>query len=204
MLTMHGGLYLQLRTEGALQARAILAARLAGIVLIVAFAAAGCLGRHGPRRLPDHRDAAAGFRVRSRSRRPSRGCAGGWLANYATQPWTLARADRRLRRRAARRAGRLARKRAGVAFLLSCIGVAGVVLHGRFRDVPVHHAVVEPPARAASRSGTRCRVTCTLQVMFWAVVIFVPLIVAYTSWVYRVMRGKVTAAYIRENEKSAY
>lgn len=34
--------------------------------------------------------------------------------------------------------------------------------------------------------------------------IFMPLIVLYTSWAYRVMRGKVNAAYIRENEHGAY
>ncbi len=35
-------------------------------------------------------------------------------------------------------------------------------------------------------------------------VIFMPIIVTYTSWAYSVMAGKVTAAYIRENEHSAY
>ena len=40
--------------------------------------------------------------------------------------------------------------------------------------------------------------------LFWATLIFMPIIVAYTSWAYSVMAGKVTAAYIRENEHSAY
>jgi len=31
-----------------------------------------------------------------------------------------------------------------------------------------------------------------------------PIIIAYTSWAYKVMAGKVTAAYIRENEHAAY
>jgi cytochrome d ubiquinol oxidase subunit II len=31
-----------------------------------------------------------------------------------------------------------------------------------------------------------------------------PLIVLYTSWAYRVMGGKVTPAYVRENSHSAY
>ena len=43
-----------------------------------------------------------------------------------------------------------------------------------------------------------------LGIMFWATIIFMPIIVAYTSWAYSVMAGKVTAAYIRENEHSAY
>ena len=44
----------------------------------------------------------------------------------------------------------------------------------------------------------------TLGIMFWATLIFMPLIVTYTSWAYRVMRGKVTEAYIRENDHAAY
>ena len=44
----------------------------------------------------------------------------------------------------------------------------------------------------------------TLQVMLWAVVLFVPLIVVYTSWVYRVMRGKVTIEHVRQGGHSLY
>jgi len=31
-----------------------------------------------------------------------------------------------------------------------------------------------------------------------------PLIILYTGWAYRVMRGKVTADYVRKNEHGAY
>src|SRR5665811_836446 len=44
----------------------------------------------------------------------------------------------------------------------------------------------------------------TLGIMLWATLIFIPLIVFYTGWAYRVMRGKVTAAHIQENEHAAY
>jgi cytochrome d ubiquinol oxidase subunit II len=44
----------------------------------------------------------------------------------------------------------------------------------------------------------------TLSIMFWATMIFMPLIIFYTSWAYSVMRGKVTAAYIKEHEHAAY
>jgi cytochrome d ubiquinol oxidase subunit II len=40
--------------------------------------------------------------------------------------------------------------------------------------------------------------------MFWAALIFVPIILTYTAWAYSVMAGKVTEAYIRENDHSAY
>jgi cytochrome d ubiquinol oxidase subunit II len=44
----------------------------------------------------------------------------------------------------------------------------------------------------------------TLNVMFIAVVVFLPIIVVYTSWVYRVMRGKITEEKIREETHSVY
>jgi cytochrome bd ubiquinol oxidase subunit II len=44
----------------------------------------------------------------------------------------------------------------------------------------------------------------TLGIMFWATLIFMPLIIFYTGWAYKVMAGKVTAAYIRENDHAAY
>lgn len=34
----------------------------------------------------------------------------------------------------------------------------------------------------------------TLQLMFWAAIIFLPIVITYTSWVYRIMRGKVKIA----------
>ena len=40
--------------------------------------------------------------------------------------------------------------------------------------------------------------------MFWVTVIFMPLIILYTGWAYKVMSGKVTAAYVRERNHSAY
>ena len=40
--------------------------------------------------------------------------------------------------------------------------------------------------------------------MLVATLIFMPIIILYTRWAYRVMRGKVTADYVRENSHSAY
>ena len=44
----------------------------------------------------------------------------------------------------------------------------------------------------------------TLQIMLWAVLLFLPLIVLYTRWVYRVMRGPVTVEQIRGQSKRLY
>jgi cytochrome d ubiquinol oxidase subunit II len=44
----------------------------------------------------------------------------------------------------------------------------------------------------------------SLGIMLVAALVFMPLIIIYTSWAYGVMRGKVTIAHIQANEHSAY
>ena len=44
----------------------------------------------------------------------------------------------------------------------------------------------------------------TLNLMFIAVVVFLPIVLVYTSWVYRVMRGKITEEKIIEETHIAY
>jgi cytochrome d ubiquinol oxidase subunit II len=40
--------------------------------------------------------------------------------------------------------------------------------------------------------------------MLAAVIVFLPIVLAYTGWVYRVMRGKVTQRLLEENRQSLY
>ncbi|MGN6671048.1 MAG: cytochrome d ubiquinol oxidase subunit II [Candidatus Nucleicultricaceae bacterium] len=42
----------------------------------------------------------------------------------------------------------------------------------------------------------------TLKIMLLAVVVFLPFVLAYTAWIYRVMRGKVTSADIEANSNA--
>ncbi len=44
----------------------------------------------------------------------------------------------------------------------------------------------------------------TLAIMLGAVAIFLPIILAYTGFVYRVMRGPVREADVAKNSKTAY
>ena len=44
----------------------------------------------------------------------------------------------------------------------------------------------------------------TLQIMLGVVVVFLPLVLLYTAWVYRVMRGSVSVENIRENSHNLY
>jgi cytochrome d ubiquinol oxidase subunit II len=44
----------------------------------------------------------------------------------------------------------------------------------------------------------------TLKIMFWAVVILLPIVLAYTVWAYVQMWGKVTVADIEARKHQAY
>ncbi len=44
----------------------------------------------------------------------------------------------------------------------------------------------------------------TLFIMLIATVIFLPIVLIYTIWVYRVLRGKVTVETIKANQETAY
>jgi cytochrome d ubiquinol oxidase subunit II len=201
LLTMHGGFYLQLRTEGAVRQRAVLASRIAGAIFVAAFAAAGywvATGLDGFQIVamppPDSAFVPAAKTV---ERLPA-----GWLHNYAKHPWTVAAPL------AAFGATLLALavsggRRAGFAFAMSSVAVAGAVLTGGFALFPF---IMPSSSDLASSLTVWDAVSSrrTLQVMFWAVVIFLPLIVLYTGWVYRVMRGKINVQRVRDGGHGLY
>ncbi|HKN09765.1 MAG TPA: cytochrome d ubiquinol oxidase subunit II [Pseudomonadota bacterium] len=201
MLTMHGAIYLQLRTDGAVQARAKRAALVCGCVFLVAFALAGIWVARG----------IDGFHILTM---PSPDSAfvpqaktverlrGGWLGNYAQYPWSMLAPvlafGGSLLALAASRLGR-----AGIGFVLSCLGVAGVVLTAGFAMFPFVLPSSSDP-RSSLTAYDAVSSHRTLQIMFWVVVLFLPLVLAYTSWAYRVMRGTVTEHKVREGGRHMY
>jgi len=44
----------------------------------------------------------------------------------------------------------------------------------------------------------------TLMIMLVSTIIFMPIIIIYTSWVFKVMRGTVSSKYIDDNSHSVY
>jgi len=200
MLTMHGAFYLQLRTDGAVHERSVRAARVAGLVFLALFAAAGvwiATGIDGYRitGMPSADSAfAPGLKTVERVQT-------GWLANYSKYRWTIAAPV------AVFGAGLLAlafvRRLPTTALILSCASVAGVVLTAGFALFPFIMPSSSQPASSLTAWDAVSSYR-TLQVMFWAVVIFLPIIILYTSWVYRVMRGKITTEHVRQNSHSLY
>jgi len=201
MLVMHGAVYLQLKTEDVINARAKLAVRLAGIVMIVSFATAGMwlsTSIDGFRILsgPD------GNAVPNILGKVVEQGAGFWLSNYSSYPWMMlapvlgfAGAGLALLFSAL--------DRPGTAFVASGTSLAGVILTAGFSMFPfIMPSSLDPNSSLTMWDAVSSHLT--LQLMFWAVLIFLPLIIVYTSWVYRVMRGKVTEASVSEQSHSLY
>jgi cytochrome d ubiquinol oxidase subunit II len=201
MITFHGAIYLAHRTEGVIQRRAIRAALLFGTLLLLSFAGAGvwlALAIPGyviqsavdPAALPNPLDKTV---VRE---------AGAWLANYARYPGTIALPVMGL---VGALAGMLlvARRLTLPAFVASSLAIVGVIGTAGASMFPfIMPSSSHPNSSLTAWDSVSSR--GTLGIMLVATLVFMPLIVVYTSWAYRVMAGKVTAAYIRQHEHSAY
>lgn len=95
------------------------------------------------------------------------------------------------------------RQRAGAAFITSSLAVSGVIMTAGLSMYPF----LMPSSSRPDHSLTiwdSCSSALTLKVMFWITLLFMPIVIAYTGWVYRVLRGKITVARIREDQHTAY
>ncbi|MGC2781378.1 MAG: cytochrome d ubiquinol oxidase subunit II [Bradyrhizobium sp.] len=202
MITMHGGTYLAHRTEGVIQARAVRGARWAALIMVGGFVVAGLWLRFGgidgyaisstldPGALPDPLSKTV---VRS---------ADAWWTNYGRWPllWVLPLLGIGCALLAATLTAANRTLSAFVASSFAIIGVIGTAGATMFPFVMPSSSV--PNASLTVWDSVSSRLT--LGLMFWATMIFMPLIIFYTGWAYRVMHGKVTEAQIRANEHSAY
>ncbi|MBB3225159.1 cytochrome d ubiquinol oxidase subunit II [Pseudoduganella umbonata] len=202
MLVMHGAGWLVLKTDGAVAARARAWGIGAAVATVVLYAAAGAA-------LWSFID---GYRITSEVvtagasnplfKTVQAGAGGAWFANYAAHPWTIAAP-------AAGFAGALlamlalARRREGAAVLCSGLSVAGIVLSVGASMFPfILPSSLQPAASLTVWDSSSSHLT--LFIMLVGSAIFLPLIVSYTSWVYKVMWGKVDAAGISGGKQHAY
>lgn len=201
MVTFHGAVYLMHRTEGDIQRRARAWATATGLLTLAAFTLAGVWLAYGI----DGYVITSAINVAAQPdpltktvvRAP-----GAWLANYRLYPSTLlvpllAYAGFGLALLLARRSLTFA------AFWASAVGLAGVI---GTAGVSMFPFVMPSSLDLASSLTVWDSVSSqrTLGVMLVATLIFMPTIIVYTRWAYSVMRGKVTAAYVREHDHSAY
>jgi cytochrome d ubiquinol oxidase subunit II len=200
MIAFHGANYLIVRTEGTIQKRAGSAATLFGLLTIIAFAVCGVLimGIKGYNLVSGPEAGAMQSPVGKIVEMKS----GAWLHNFARVP--LLWAFPALGFIGALAGIVFARQLKGVlAFISSSVAMLGVIFTAGVAMFPF----VLPSSSTPSHSLTAWDCVSserTLGIMFWVALIMTPIVITYTGWAYRIMRGKITVAHIEANKHSVY
>lgn len=195
MLVMHGGLYLAIKTESPIRERAIRFARFAAIMTALLFALGGIWvlrGIDGYVVVSDINPSGFSNPIH-KSVMPQLGA---WLNNYGFFPAGIALPV--LGVLGAIGASVTARFGSGkVAFVFSSASIIGIIGTFGFSLFPF----ILPSSNNLSSSllvWDASSSYLTLLVMLFAVVIFLPIVLLYTAWVYRVLRGKVTRTTVED------
>lgn len=200
MLSMHGANFLMLKTDGAVAQRAARYSIGAALLTMLLFGAAGVWVAHlngyqlvgtinpdGPSN-PLYKQAIV--------------VSGAWIHNYQQWPWLMlvpliAFAG------AFCSISFVGMNKALSAWISSAVSVAGIISTAGISMFPF----LMPSSSNPSMSLTVWDASSshlTLMIMLVATVIFMPIILFYTSWVYYIMRGKVTSVDINNHSKDRY
>jgi len=201
MLTLHGASYLALKASGAVVDRAVRSGRLAASITIGLFILAGIwvsLGIDGYAvTSPLLHDGPSNPLAKLVVRQP-----GAWLNNYRTFPATMVAPVAAIAA-VAISAILLGVRRPGAAFIASGTGVAAVIATAGVSVFPfLLPSSLDPRMSLTVWDASSSRLT--LMIMLWATAIFLPLILIYTTWVYRILRGPITAAFVEGDSSTIY
>lgn len=202
MMVLHGASWIALRTEGVLARRARCAAVVAGGVFVIAFAAAGVWASSGltglrMAALPDVNQ------VLMPTMKSVTAAPGAWLDTYRLYPWTWVIPGAALAGALLAMAMSALGRRAGFGFLGSAVAVGATVITAGVALFPF----VMPSGTRPDHSLTlwdSVSSPLTLNLMFWAVVLLLPPVIAYTTWAYRVLRGTITESTVEQDPHSLY
>ncbi len=201
MLLMHGAAYLGVKAGEPVASRARQAGGVAAFATLVLFALAGLATAF----------LIQGYAITSAidPAGPSNPLGktvvtqtGSWLANYGAHPWMLAAPG--LGFAGALLAFFLFRAaRPVVTWLATSVSVVGIVATAGVSMFPFLLPSSSSPSSSLTvwdASSSRL----TLGVMLAAAVVFVPIVLAYTAWVFRVLRGRVTSEEITRDPHGVY
>jgi len=201
MIVIHGATYLGCKTEGPVRERTQRAGSIAGVAMIVLFALGGiCASRLDGYVLKSFAGTAApsnplGQRVIRET--------GALIANYVAEPWTMVAPLLGI----VGVVGAVLLVRAGrrplLAFCCSGFAIAGVVATAGFSLFPFMLPSSLDPNSSLTLWNASSSLT-TLIIMTIATLVFLPVVLAYTAWAYRVLRGPVTAEEITRDPHAVY
>jgi len=201
MLVMHGANWLILKTDGTVQARARRFGMIASLLTITLFAIGGVWLAVG----------IDGYAITSAivTDGPSNPLAktvarveGAWLANYQSHVWMLIAPVLGFLGALGALAFQVWRREvAGI--LCSAASILGIISTVGLSMFPIIlPSNIDPKSSLTVWDASSSHLT--LFIMLVVTAIFVPLIVAYTSWVYKVLWGKVDRKAIEDGSGHAY
>ncbi|MBZ4021324.1 cytochrome d ubiquinol oxidase subunit II [Rhodobacter sp. TJ_12] len=190
----HGASWLVLKTEGAVQARARRFGTYAGLVAILTFALAGAwlaFGVEGYRFVTAPDPAGPSNPLLSEVVR-----GGSWLDAYATRPWIAIAPIMGVVGMAAQVL--LMRAWSGWSVVAGKVGIFGIISTVGLTMFPfILPSSLNPTASLTVWDSSSSHMT--LFIMLVCTIIFLPMILAYTAWVYKVLWGKVTQEDVSSN-----
>jgi cytochrome d ubiquinol oxidase subunit II len=213
MLVMHGAVYLGMKTDGIVHQRAVTAAGTAGFLVIMLFAAGGLFVAYGVDGyvITGGTDPAGPSNPLLKTVERLRE---GWLANFVGRDWEYhkqvfigdylghgwALALPVLGFLGAIAAPQLVRYgKGGLAFIASSMGLFGIIATGGVALFPfLMPSSLDPNSSLTVWDASSSRMT--LFIMLLATGLFLPIIVVYTGFVFRVLRGKVTPQQVKDHE----
>jgi cytochrome d ubiquinol oxidase subunit II len=197
MLILHGNAYAAMKVGEPMATRARAVGRVASAIFLLAFVTAGfwvysTLGGYEIVGSMDHGGPSDPMRKTVII------VAGAWLDNFHTWPWMWA-APAGAITGAVGALVFLQARLAGMAFMASIVVQGGTILTAGFALFPF----LLPSSTFPSQSLTVWDASSsakTLLLMLGTVAVFMPIIVGYTTWVFRVLKGRITLETLHGHE----
>jgi cytochrome d ubiquinol oxidase subunit II len=201
LTTFHGALFLKWRSEDTIHNRAVWAVEILGPLLLAALLAATLWAFLGIDR-PEITQMAATDAPSNPMHKTVIGNGASWARHFMSYPWMLlapvaAFAGIALAWQTGKGESRIA------AFVFSSLGIVGVALTVGFALFPFLLISSTDPRSsltlwdASSSHGT-------LLLAFWITVVFLPVVLLYTRWVYKIIWGSVTEAAVLKDSHTLY
>jgi cytochrome bd ubiquinol oxidase subunit II len=201
MLATHGAIYLTLRTDSMVRARARRSAMVGALVTILLFALGGLWVWQG---IDGYAitsvivpDGPSNPLLKAVVRAPGR-----WFANYGAHPWMTIAPILGF-------AGPLivllcvSASRYALAFLASATGILGIIATAGVSMFPfLMPSDIAPAASLTVWDASSSRLT--LFVMLLVTLILLPIVLVYTAIAFRALRGMVTASIVEKDSHSLY
>lgn len=196
MLVTQGAAVIAMRTEGALADRARRYGQWTAAATVALFIVGGLVTLfllHGFR-VASAQDVLGPSNPLGKSVEIVRGA---WASNYTTMPWTIVAPVMGIL------GGTIAYLALGLkakvpGLIGSSLSIAGIIATAGLTLFPfLMPSSVDPASSFTVWDSSSSQMT--LFIMLCATIVFLPIVLAYTAWVYRVMRGPVTTGSLTRN-----